>query len=161
MKNSKGYLGAVLILSLLAGPAHPQTKAPAKKEAFSIGALIKSASPLLAMKSCTATAGGSCIVKITVDDKCASKPVADPPVIQVNPGVHIIWMVTGGTWEFDPNDGISFKKSDPPFEGKLRDSPKVFHWQSKADAAGKGYFAYNIKLKKGEQVCEVDPGVWV
>lgn len=156
MKTTTAHWGTVLMLSLLAAAPQPQAAD------YDFKALLKEAAPIGPVNSCTAGPGGSCVIKVTVDEKCSALPAVDSEVLRVGAGVHILWTLTGGTWEFEPNDGISFKNAAAPFEGKSRSSPHVFHWQSKSDAAGKGYFAYNIRLRNREgRTCKIDPGLWV
>lgn len=161
--NKKSFLlGVLLAVSFSACAADPpRTTKSAAASGDDWQLLLKNASPLkqLSAAECTAPAGGSCVIDITVGDGCRVTP--NPEYLKVKPKVFVFWRIAPETWSFVPDKGIAFKKAGP-FTDSRRLSDQVWRVTVRdvkpADIAYP--YAINIRSKDGK-TCTIDPAIWV
>ena len=164
----KAWLVGALVLFVGVASAQVEKRSapdPKKVPAKSAGSLYKSAiapTPII-ISECDITGGGNCRVQVTVVEGC--KPKANPPLVKIrgklsNPPSKLVWQVGGG-WEFHATQGISFKtpEGQKVFTNcaQTAGTPSEFSCDNSHAA---GYYDYGIKVVKGSQTCEHDPGAW-
>lgn len=174
--TKKGCLLGALLLSLslavaAADPPKPTSastsreaaakeKGSAKVGAASIEMLRKSAAKTVKVQptQCTAAAGGHCVVTLAVNANCRLEP-SDPELI-IPQGVKVYLTITTPGWKFDPANGLKFKNPKAPFSSALHNDT-TWVVEPAANTAGQGRFPYALKVTKGAEACESDPGYWL
>lgn len=158
-------IAGALLLSVSAFAADPPSRGAPADSALKGGSdyqmLLRRATPLKRVdaSACKAPAGGSCVVSVTIGEKCAIRVSPEYLHVRTKGQVTLLWKISPARWSFEEKDGIAFKGSAEPFTDGRRLAPQVWQWKDRNERPG--YFAYgvNVVSDKGQK-CSIDPGVF-
>jgi len=161
--NKKPYLLAIFVAFSFSACAVEPTKktAVAASGGDDWQLMLKNASPVrqMSIAECTAPAGGTCIVDITVGDNC--RVTTNPDIMKVNPKVFVFWRIAPDTWSFVPEKGIFFKKAGP-FTDSRRLTDQIWRLSVKDVPPTYTLYPYGITIRSRDgKTCTIDPGLWV
>jgi hypothetical protein len=161
--NKKSWLLAIFVAFSCCACAVEPTK---KTAAATAGGddwqtMLRNASPLrqLSAAECTAPAGGSCVIDITIGDGC--NVTVRPEHVKVPAKVFVFWKIAPQTWSFVQEKGIAFKNAGP-FTDSRRVADQVWRVTVKDVKETWTYYPYAINVRSRDgKTCTIDPGMWV
>lgn len=169
-KKTLFLFSAAVALSLSAAAADPKdaragapgaTAARPASQGDGYQLLLRRATPLkrVDVSACSAPAGGSCVISVTVGDKCNIRVSPEYLIVRTKGEVTLLWKLAPASWAFDEARGIEFKRKSEQFADGRRLAKQVWQWKDRNTE--RGYHAYNVNIvnDKGER-CSIDPGVW-
>lgn len=148
MRRHALVFGALLLASAASGSAQEYVSILKDKSAYPTA---------MSAGRCTTA---SCVITVTVGEKCALKADPEIAVLTKYPAT-VLWHLKSPGYVFPKSDGITFKFPNNAFSESRRLADDVWQWKIKAPGKKQEYFAYNIVVQnaKTNQTCKLDPGL--